>query len=182
LRKYDFILSEIGRLGSPQTGEALLTLLPFGLGAVVGLAFFSRVLSWLLNRYESRTLAVLIGFLIGSLYVIWPYQNRTYKQIITKEEIIEYQSPKAQQLRSAPASKQQPEYQQLGAVINPDAESNEAKKIRLQTVKQKLIKSEPYIPYLTVEGSKTDHFSSGIWGMLIGLVMVVGLDYLRVKG
>ncbi|HLR26474.1 MAG TPA: DUF368 domain-containing protein [Fodinibius sp.] len=182
LRKYDFILSEVSRLGSPQTGEAFLALLPFGLGAVVGLALFSRVLSWLLNRYEAKTLALLIGFLIGSLYVIWPYQNRTYKQIVAKEEIIAYRSDQAQRLRSAAPDKKQPEYQRLGAVVASDTESSEPKKVRLQTVKQKLIKSEPYIPYLTVEGSRTEHFSSGIWGMLVGLVLVVGLDYLRVKG
>jgi len=182
LRKYDFILSEVSRLGSAQTAEAFLVLLPFGLGAVVGLALFSRLLSWLLNRYEAKTLALLIGFLIGSLYVIWPYQNRTYKQIVAKEEIIAYRSDQAQRLRSAAPDKEQPEYQRLGSMVASDTESNEPKKVRLQTVKQKLIKSEPYIPYLTVEGSRTKHFSSGIWGMIVGLVLVVGLDYLRVKG
>src|SRR5699024_11363721 len=103
--------------GSPQTGEAFLALLPFGLGAVVGLALFSRVLSWLLNRYEAKTLALLIGFLIGSLYVIWPYQNRSYKQIVAKEEIIAYRSDQAKRLRSAAPDKKQPEYQRLGAVV-----------------------------------------------------------------
>src|SRR5699024_2860435 len=182
LRKYDFILSEVSRLGSPQTGEAFLALLPFGLGAVVGLALFSRVLSWLLKWYEAKTLALMIGFLIGLLYVIWPYQNRTYKQIVAKEEIIAYRSDQAQRLRSAAPDKKQPEYQRLGAVVASDTESNEPKKVRLQTVEQKRSKSEPYSPYLTVEGSRTEHCSSGIWGMLVGLVLVVGLDYLRVKG
>lgn len=181
LRKYDLILSSIGQLGGAQTGEALLVLLPFGLGAVVGLALFSRLLSWLLERYEAKTLALLIGFLIGTLYVIWPYQDRTYKQIVTKEKVVNYQSPKVQQLLAASPDKKQPKYQQLGAIVPSDL-NNGSKRVQLQTIKQKLIKSIPYIPYLTVEGSKTNHFSEGIWGMIVGLIMVVGLDYLRVKG
>lgn len=181
LRKYDFILSEIGKLGTSETVSGLITLLPFIAGAIVGLALFSRILSWLLSRYEAKTLALLIGFLIGSLYVIWPYQERTYREIITKEEVIGFMSPKAQELREHPPDKLQPEFQRLGEVVNPAAETDEYKRIELLTIKQKLIKSDPYVPYITVEGPRTAHFGQGIWGIVIGLVMVVGLDYLRVK-
>ena len=139
-------------------------------------------MSWLLNRYEAKTLALLIGFLIGSLYVIWPYQNRTYKEIISKKKIIEYTSPQARQLRSGSADKDKPEYQRLGEVINPDAGFDELKQVELLTVKQKLINSQPFVPYYTVKGAGTNHFSSGLWGMIIGLCMVVGLDYVRGKG
>ncbi|SMO51682.1 DUF368 domain-containing protein [Fodinibius sediminis] len=181
MRKYDFVLSQIGKLGTAETASGLITLIPFGIGAVFGLALFSRILSWLLDRYEARTLALLIGFLIGSLYVIWPYQDRTYAEIITKEEVIAYDSAEARELRAAPPNKQQPKFQRLGKVVNPDAELVQRKKVELQTVKQKLIKSDPYVPYLTVEGPRTNHFMDGIWGVLVGLVMVVGLDYLRAK-
>jgi putative membrane protein len=47
----------------------------FGAGCVVGLLLFSRILSWLLESYKSTTLAVLIGFLIGSLLEVWPWKN-----------------------------------------------------------------------------------------------------------
>ena len=46
----------------------------FGLGCVAGLLVFSRFLHWLLSRYERPTLAVLVGFLLGSLYVLWPWK------------------------------------------------------------------------------------------------------------
>ncbi|MCW9708650.1 DUF368 domain-containing protein [Aliifodinibius sp. 1BSP15-2V2] len=182
LRKYDFVLSEIGKLGTPNTVSSLMTLIPFGLGAVVGLALFSRVLSWLLNRYEAKTLALLIGFLIGSLYVIWPYQDRTYAEIVSKQDVVAYENPRAQELRKNGPNKNQPEFERLGKVINPQAELNRLKKVEIETVKQKLIKSDPYIPYITVEGARTAHFASGMWGMLIGLLMVVGLDFIREKG
>ena len=86
LRKYDFILSSIRDLQQSSTMvEAAITLLPFFLGAAVGLALFSRLLSWLLDRSYQATLLVLIGFLFGSLYVIWPYQDRVYEKHIETE-------------------------------------------------------------------------------------------------
>jgi putative membrane protein len=48
----------------------------FGLGCVVGLLSFSRVLKWLLNNKRTQTLAVLTGFLLGSLNKIWPWKNK----------------------------------------------------------------------------------------------------------
>lgn len=181
LQKYDFILTEIGKIGSGDTISALITLVPFVIGAVFGLALFSRILSWLLDRYETKTLAVLIGFLIGSLYVIWPYQDREYAEIVTKREVVAYSSSTAEILREQPPDKQRPEFKQLGEVINKD-NTDAPEGVELLTVKQKLIQSDPYVPYITVEGAGTDHFWSGIIGMGIGLLMVVGLDYLREKG
>lgn len=53
----------------------IVKLLWFGAGCICGLVVFSRFLLWLLNSYHSQTLSVLIGFLIGSLYVTWPWKN-----------------------------------------------------------------------------------------------------------
>ena len=53
----------------------IVLLLSFGLGAIAGLMSFSRVLSWLLSRYHQVTIATLIGFLIGSLNVTWPWKQ-----------------------------------------------------------------------------------------------------------
>lgn len=178
LGKYDYILAQLGKIGTPEMSSGLLALLPFVLGAVIGLVFFSRLLSWLLYYYEAKTLAVLIGFLIGSLYVIWPYQNRTYEQFISKTEVVAYTSSEARELRNNPPDPKRPEFKRLGKVINT---GNAQKRVEVLTVKNKLIKSDPFIPYLTVDGAGTDHFWSGIWGILIGLIMVMGLDYLRTE-
>ena len=179
LRKYDYILSQIGKLGSEETLAGLLTLLPFALGAAVGLALFSRILGWLLERYEGKTLAVLIGFLIGSLYVIWPYQERNYTEIVSERQVVAYTSQRAVTLRENPPTELKPEFERLGETLNPEAPQEE-RKVSVLTVKKKLISSEPYIPYVTVEGAQTAHLWSGIWGILIGLALVVGLDYVRV--
>jgi putative membrane protein len=53
----------------------IVKLLWFGAGCITGLVVFSRFLLWLLNSYHSQTLAVLIGFLIGSLSVTWPWKH-----------------------------------------------------------------------------------------------------------
>lgn len=50
-------------------------LLIFILGCGCGLMAFSRVLSWLLHHYYSATIAVLTGFLLGSLLVVWPWKE-----------------------------------------------------------------------------------------------------------
>lgn len=44
------------------------------LGAGIGILCFSHVLSWLLHRYHDRILALLTGFLLGSLNVVWPWK------------------------------------------------------------------------------------------------------------
>lgn len=178
LRKYDYILAQFGKLGTSETTAGLFSLLPFVIGAVVGLGLFSRLLSWLLSRYEAKTLAVLIGFLIGSLYVIWPYQDRTFEQIVSKTEVVAFESSVAQQLRSNPPDQNRPEFKRLGETMNPDGAQKE---VEILTVKNKLIKSDPFIPYLTVQEAGTDHFWDGIWGIIIGLIMVMGLDYLRTE-
>jgi putative membrane protein len=44
-------------------------------GAVVGLLSFSKILNWLFNNYKNFTLAVLTGFILGSLNKIWPWKE-----------------------------------------------------------------------------------------------------------
>lgn len=51
------------------------TIVPTGLGAVIGLAAFARILSWLLRHYHVATVGTLIGFMIGSLRRLWPFKT-----------------------------------------------------------------------------------------------------------
>lgn len=44
-------------------------------GAVVGLLSFSKVLRWLFDHHKNYTLAVLTGFILGSLNKIWPWKE-----------------------------------------------------------------------------------------------------------
>ncbi|WOC39703.1 DUF368 domain-containing protein [Polaribacter sp. HL-MS24] len=53
----------------------ITTISVFLAGAVVGLLSFSRVLKWLFKHYKNQTLAVLTGFIVGSLNKIWPWKE-----------------------------------------------------------------------------------------------------------
>jgi putative membrane protein len=46
-----------------------------GAGAIVGLLTFSRILKWLFAHYKNMTLAILTGFVLGSLNKIWPWKE-----------------------------------------------------------------------------------------------------------
>ena len=53
----------------------LVFILVFVIGAGCGLLCFSRLLHWLLERFHQGTMAVLTGFLFGSLLVVWPWKR-----------------------------------------------------------------------------------------------------------
>jgi len=71
LKKYSYIFNAIGHF-------QLTVLLPFVLGLFIGLALFSRLLSWLLKLFYERTILFICGLLLASLTVVWPYMDRTY--------------------------------------------------------------------------------------------------------
>lgn len=64
-----------GMLHGEITGGGLLTLGTFAVGAALGLLGFSKFLHWLLARFHAATLAVLCGFMVGSLRKIWPFKH-----------------------------------------------------------------------------------------------------------
>ena len=45
------------------------------IGALLGLKIFSKILNWLFKNYKDLTLAMLTGFMIGSLNKIWPWKK-----------------------------------------------------------------------------------------------------------
>lgn len=59
-----------------------------GAGAIVGLLSFSRLLKWLFNHHKNLTLAILTGFILGSLNKIWPWKKVLESKIIEGKEII----------------------------------------------------------------------------------------------
>ncbi len=66
-------------------------------GAVLGLLCFSRLLHWLLQRFSDATMALLTGFLFGSLVVVWPW-----KQVLTWYSGSQGQLKPAQQMPVGP--------------------------------------------------------------------------------
>ncbi|MFA5417053.1 MAG: DUF368 domain-containing protein [Bacteroidales bacterium] len=65
-------------------------LFPVALGAVFGLIAFSHLLSWVFKRYKDPTIAILTGFILGSLGVIWPWKDPTIQLFGEKEKVVGY--------------------------------------------------------------------------------------------
>lgn len=59
--------------------EALKILAVFTLGSATGLVTFSHLLSYLLKHFKDITNALILGFITGSLGVLWPWKQTTYK-------------------------------------------------------------------------------------------------------
>ncbi len=55
----------------------LFVLAMFALGCVIGLALFSTLLNWLLERYHRWVLSAMIGLMVGSTRVLWPWPGGT---------------------------------------------------------------------------------------------------------
>ena len=75
LGKYEYIMGVISGLFSGAFWSNFLILCVFLVGAVVGILGFSKLLHWLLARWNKETLIVLAGFIIGSLVKVWPWNN-----------------------------------------------------------------------------------------------------------
>jgi putative membrane protein len=70
LGMYPFIMGAVGDLNIP-------VLLVFVAGAAIGIIAFSNFLSWLLKNFHTLTIALLSGFMVGSLNKIWPWKEVT---------------------------------------------------------------------------------------------------------
>ncbi len=53
----------------------LRILLPLAVGAGSGLIAFSHFLSWIMKKFQDQTIALLTGFILGSLAMLWPWKN-----------------------------------------------------------------------------------------------------------
>lgn len=79
LGAYYFVFSSIKGsvnflLGSGASLDPLIYVSLFSAGALIGLLGAARVLSWLFEHYRNITLAALIGLMLGSLRVLWPFK------------------------------------------------------------------------------------------------------------
>lgn len=81
LGKYFFIMEAVKTLD-------LKVIAIFGIGACVGITSFSRLLSYALSHMRNITLAVLSGFMLGSLNKVWPWKE-------TIEEVEQNVAPNA---------------------------------------------------------------------------------------
>ncbi len=76
LGRYELVLGAVSNITHRvEIGSSLLVLVIFTVGVVLGIASFVRLLSWTLRRFHDVTIAVLAGFMIGSLRKVWPWKS-----------------------------------------------------------------------------------------------------------
>ncbi|MBN2641144.1 MAG: DUF368 domain-containing protein [Victivallales bacterium] len=87
--KYEYILGAVhnikGALKSMDVAEVFgngMIIFWVAVGAVIGLCSFVRLLSWLFRHYHDLTVALLIGFMVGSLRKVWPWKEAVITKII----------------------------------------------------------------------------------------------------
>ncbi len=66
--KYEYILTAMSELNFVVLGLFLL-------GCIIGLVSFVRAISWLLGKYHNMAVALLAGFMMGSLNKLWPWKE-----------------------------------------------------------------------------------------------------------
>jgi len=74
----DVFTGNFNFINDPYRMKMLKILVVFTLGSFVGLVTFSHVLSYILKHYKSVTTSTIIGFIIGSLGVVWPWKKTFY--------------------------------------------------------------------------------------------------------
>jgi len=84
LGKYAYIIEALGQFEITVIGL-------FVAGAITGLIAFSRAIGWLLEHYHQLTLLLIKGILIGSLWMIWPFQERTFSIVHGKSKLVSSQ-------------------------------------------------------------------------------------------
>lgn len=81
-------------LGSYKTildavhGRDIKIIITVALGAVFGLLSFARLLKWMFTHYKNVTLAILTGFILGSLNKIWPWKRVLETKIYGDKSVV----------------------------------------------------------------------------------------------
>ena len=69
------MVASVSKLGDLNFSDSLPVLIPVGVGAVVGLLCLSRFLGWLFKAYHDGAVALITGFITGSLLLVWPWKT-----------------------------------------------------------------------------------------------------------
>lgn len=72
---YEMVNGDFSVFNNTERIRMLKVLVVFTVGSVVGLVSFSHLLSYILKHYKNITIASIIGFIVGSLGVVWPWKN-----------------------------------------------------------------------------------------------------------
>lgn len=75
----ELLTADISFVSDPERIQLLKVLVVFSIGSLTGLVSLSHLLAYVLKRYKKATYAVIIGFIAGSLGVVWPWKDKQYE-------------------------------------------------------------------------------------------------------
>ena len=75
----NIVVGDFSFIYNDERVRMLQVLAMFTLGSVTGLVTFSHLLSYILKHYKDITISAIIGFIIGSLGVVWPWKKTIFK-------------------------------------------------------------------------------------------------------
>ncbi|RLD28706.1 MAG: DUF368 domain-containing protein [Bacteroidetes bacterium] len=78
---FDIFTGDFSFTENPVRIRMLKVIAVFTFGSFAGLVTFSHLISYVLKHYKNITLSVIMGFIIGSLGVVWPWKKTLYKTI-----------------------------------------------------------------------------------------------------
>ncbi len=80
LGEYQIVISKLTNVFAL---DSILFLGGFALGCLVGLILFTHLVKWLFEHHKPKTMAFLIGLILGSFYILWPFKDFSQSQSIT---------------------------------------------------------------------------------------------------
>jgi len=87
----DLVRWDLSFMENVRRIRLLKVLVVFSLGSITGLVTLSHFLGYVLKYYKNATFAAIIGFITGSLGVVWPWKYKMYKQNDLGEILIDAQ-------------------------------------------------------------------------------------------
>ena len=87
---YQIILPAVSAFIDERSVETLTVVAVFGVGCLIGILTFANIFSWTFKNYKEQTLALLTGFMIGSLNKVWPWRNVLQTRENSKGEIVPF--------------------------------------------------------------------------------------------
>ncbi len=85
----DLVQADFSFIDNQQRIELLKIVLVFSFGSMVGLVSLSHLLAFVLKTHKKATYAVIIGFIAGSLGVVWPWKVKSFKFDVAGNQIFD---------------------------------------------------------------------------------------------
>lgn len=76
---YEIIVGNFDFIHDTARLRLLKVLVVFTLGSITGLVTFSHMLTYIFKHHKNVTISTIIGFIVGSLGVVWPWKHTIYK-------------------------------------------------------------------------------------------------------